>query len=55
MSKHFRQMLMGIGGPYYKVTNPRDRDGHWRYHLELIRPLAAEALASHYDWDIDSA
>jgi hypothetical protein len=46
-------MLMGVGGPHYEVTNPRDGDGHWRYHLELVRPLVATTLATDHDWDIN--
>jgi hypothetical protein len=52
LSTRFDRMLMGVGGPAYQMTNPRDGDGYWRLHFEHVLPLVIEQLGQDLQWDI---
>lgn len=52
LGKRFGRMLVGVGGPAYEITNPRDGDGYWRLHFEQVLPLVADRLGQHLRWDI---
>jgi hypothetical protein len=47
----FGQYLVGVGGRDYCISNPRDGEGHWKYHLVQIAPLARDHLRESYLWE----
>lgn len=52
LGRRFDRMLVGVGGPHYEITDPRDGAGHWRLHFESMLPLVQGRLQESLAWDI---
>jgi hypothetical protein len=52
LGNRFGRMLVGVGGPHYQITDPRNGDGIWQYQIELMLPLVQGSLAQQHPWSI---